>query len=130
MDCLIQLIFLLFFLAVVVLSIISKTDQGREFFGRFFKKYWYIPAFFPILPLAINFFISGPNYGFDPDYIFDCQHATKKCEYHQSMLFDKKLYLVKIYDISKATSARIKKCSNPLQYNDYYEIIFGLALLL
>ena len=129
MDCLIQLIFLLFFFGVVVLSIISKTDQGREFWRRFFKKYWYLPVLLPTLPLAINFFIKGPNYGFNPDYVFDCQRATKKCEYHQSMLFDKnrELHLVNTYDISKATSAKVKKFSSPLQYSDYYEIFFVSA---
>ena len=127
MDCLIQLIFLLFFFGVVVLSIISKTDQGREFWRRFFRKYWYLPVLLPTLPLAINFFIKGPNYGFNPDYVFDCQRATKKCEYHQSMHFDKKLYPVDTYDISKATSAKVKRFSSPLQYSDYYEIVFVSA---
>ena len=45
------------------------------------------------------------------------------------MLFDKnkELHSVKTYDISKATSARVKKFSSPLQYSDYYEIIFVSA---
>ncbi len=127
MDCLIQLIFLLFFLSVAVLTFISRSDQGREFWGHFFKKYWYLPVLLPTLPLAINFFIEGPNYGFNPDYVFDCQRATKKCEYHQSMLFDEKLYPVDTYDISKATSAKVKRFSSPLQYSDYYEIVFVSA---
>ena len=40
MDCLIQLLFLLFFLGVIALSIISKSDQGKEFWKRFHEKYW------------------------------------------------------------------------------------------
>ncbi|MBO4519718.1 MAG: hypothetical protein J5787_00770 [Alphaproteobacteria bacterium] len=120
MDCLIQLIFLLFFLAVAVLTIISRSDQGREFWRYIHEKYWHLELLlFPLIPGIVLFFVEDSS---TRPYLLAMLAIILACE-------GIVLYGVHLYKKRKKKTEKTEPLSDPPRYHKNPYLCFAAALL-